>query len=129
VHANLNPATHDAIHEMMGVANLEMMAHLAKCASRRYERLVSVDGEDIYLPHLDRLTMPITFVYGEKNQVWKREATEKTYDELCKLFPAEADRYRHVVIPGYGHLDTVFGKHAAHDTYPAMLEHLNRVGA
>ena len=54
---------------------------------------------------------------------------EKTYDELRRLFPADADRYRHVVIPGYGHLDTVFGKHAAHDTYPAMLEHLNRVGA
>ena len=127
MHQNLNQATHDAIHEMMGVANLDMMRHLARCASEG--KLVGVHGEDIYLPHLDRLTMPITFVYGERNQVWELEATTTTRDELCRLFPGQADRYRHVVIPEYGHLDTVFGKHAVHDTYPSMLEHLDRVGA
>lgn len=31
-------------------------------------------------------------------------------------------------ILGYGHLDTVFGKNAVHDTYPLMLDHLVRVG-
>jgi cholesterol oxidase len=127
-HANLNAATHDAIHEMMGVANLEMMEHLARCAS--HKRVVDMHGDDTYLPHLDRLSMPITLIQGEDNQVWRLKATETTYEALVEQFGEEhRDRYHRVVIPGYGHLDTVFGKNAVHDTYPAMLEHLARVGA
>ena len=48
VHANLTAETHDAMHEMMGVANLEMMEHLARCAS--HERLVDVNGDDVVPP-------------------------------------------------------------------------------
>jgi cholesterol oxidase len=125
VHANLTRATHDAIHEMMGVANLEMMEHLAKCAS--HEKLVDVKGHDAYLPHLDRLSMPITLIQGAENQVWTLEATETTYDALVARFGP--GNYRRHVIPGYGHLDTVFGRDAVHDTYPHMLEHLVRAGA
>ena len=124
-HENLNAATHDTIHEMMGVANLEMMQHLAACAS--HGRLVDVHGDDTYLPHLDRLSMPITLIQGADNQVWTLKATETTYDALVERFGSE--NYRRHVIPGYGHLDTVFGKHAVADTYPKMLEHLVRAGA
>jgi cholesterol oxidase len=124
-HENLNTETHDAIHEMMGVANLEMMQHLAACAS--HGRLVDVHGDDTYLPHLDRLSMPITLIQGEDNQVWTLKATETTYDALVDRFGP--DNYRRHVIPDYGHLDTVFGKNAVHDTYPKMLDHLDRAGA
>jgi cholesterol oxidase len=127
VHANLNVETHDAMHEMMGVANLEMMEHLAECAS--HEKLVDVKGHDTYLPHLDRLSMPITLIQGAENQVWTLEATQTTYDALLARFPDDASRYARHVIPGYGHLDTVFGKNAVHDTYPKMLDHLDRAGA
>jgi len=113
------------MHEMMGVANLEMMEHLARCAS--HERLVDVKGHDTYLPHLDRLSMPITLIQGAENQVWTLEATATTYDALVTRFGP--DNYRRHVIPGYGHLDTVFGKDAVHDTYPQMLDHLVRAGA
>jgi cholesterol oxidase len=127
VHANLNAETHDAMHEMMGVANLEMMKHLASCA--QHKRLVDVHGKDTYLPHFDRLSMPITLIQGEKNQVWTLDATETTYDALRRQFPDDTERYQRHVIPGYGHLDTVFGKNAVHDTYPKMLDHLVRAGA
>lgn len=125
VHDNLNPATHDAIHEMMGVANMEMMSHLARCAI--HGKLLDSSGADTYLPHFDRLSMPITLIQGEENQVWTLKATEKTYDELVARFGEE--NYRRHVVRGYGHLDTVFGKNAVHDTYPLMLDHLVRVGA
>jgi len=127
VHANLTVETHDAMHEMMGVANLEMMEHLAECAQK--ERLVDVHGKDVYLPHLDRLSMPITLIQGAENQVWTLEATETTYDALVHRFGNDDGRYVRHVIPGYGHLDTVFGKNAVHDTYPQMLDHLDRAGA
>ena len=127
MHANLNAETHDAMHELMGVANLEMMEHLASCAS--HERLVDVHGDDVYLPNLYRLSMPITLIQGSENQVWTLEATQTTYDALVDHFGNDDGRYARHVIEGYGHLDTVFGKNAVHDTYPKMLDHLDRAGA
>ena len=124
-HVNLNTATHEAIHEMMGIANMEMMSHLAKCA--KAGKVVDEHGKNTYLPHFDRLSMPITLIQGEQNQVWRVAATETTYKQLVERFGPE--RYRHHVIPGYGHLDCVFGRNAVHDTYPQMLDHLDRAGA
>jgi Choline dehydrogenase and related flavoproteins len=121
-HANLNTETHDAIHEMMGIANMEMMSHLARCAI--HGKLLDGKGGDTYLPHFDRLSMPITLIQGEDNQVWRLTATETTYEKLVDQFGPE--NYRRHVVPNYGHLDTVFGKNAVHDTYPLMLDHLNR---
>ena len=108
---------------MMGIANMEMMSHLARCAI--HGKLLDSKGGDTYLPHFDRLSMPITLIQGEDNQVWRLKATETTYDKLVDTFgPAN---YRRHVVPNYGHLDTVFGKNAVHDTYPLMLDHLDRV--
>jgi cholesterol oxidase len=79
------------------------------------------------MPHLDRLDLPITFLHGADNKVWVPKSTEVTYDLLRKEF-GDAN-YRRIVFQGYGHLDPVFGKHAARDTYTAFLDHLDRVGA
>ena len=54
-------------------------------------------------------------------------ATEATYDTLVDQFGP--NDYRRHVVKGYGHLDTVFGKDAVRDTYPLMLDHLDRVRA
>ena len=113
------------MHEMFGIANLKMMSHLALCTRKGH--LVDATGEDVYLPNLERLNLPITFVHGELNKVWLPEATEATYDLLRKNF--DPDQYERVVIPRYGHLDPVFGKDALADCYGFFLEHLKRVGA
>ena len=128
VHANLTAETHDAMHEMMGVANLEMMEHLAECAS--HEKLVDVNG---------RRHVPARTSTGcrcrsrssraRRTRCGRSRRRETTYDALVEQFPDDATRYRRHVIPGYGHLDTVFGKNAVHDTYPKMLDHLVRAGA
>ena len=41
---------------------------------------MSADGEDVYLPHLDRLKMPIRFIHGEKNVCYLPESTQRTYE-------------------------------------------------
>jgi cholesterol oxidase len=36
-----------------------------------------------------------------------------------------AEHYERHVIPGYGHLDCIFGKNAAVDVYPLILRYLD----
>jgi cholesterol oxidase len=47
-----------------------------------------------------------------------------TYNALCAAFGPEL--YERHVIPGYGHIDCIFGKNAAQDVYPYMLAHLEK---
>jgi cholesterol oxidase len=36
------------------------------------------------------------------------------------------ERYSRQVVPGYGHIDCMFGKNAVVDVYPIILEHLEK---
>jgi len=36
------------------------------------------------------------------------------------------ERYSRHVVPGYGHIDCMFGKNAVVDVYPIILEHLEK---
>lgn len=47
---------------MFGVANIESFRQLAEMV--RAEHLVNADGEDVYLPNVERMAIPITFVHG-----------------------------------------------------------------
>ncbi len=124
-HVNLNPATHDALHELFGVTNLTMMDHLSEMT--RKERLVSASGEDRYLPEIERLRRPVTLLSGAHNLVWSPASTKKSYDLLVGHFGP--DDYDRVVFEDYGHQDVLDGARAAADTYPAFRDHLRRVDA
>jgi len=119
-HANLNEATHDALHEMFGVANMRAFMHLARLANTGH--LVDFAGNNVYLPHLDRLAIPITFIHGAQNECFLPESTEITLNDLSKANGSTL--YKRQVIPGYGHIDCIFGKNAVKDVYPFILEHL-----
>jgi cholesterol oxidase len=119
-HANLDEATHEALHEMFGVANMKAFIHLAHLANTGH--LVDFDGNNVYLPHLDRLAIPITFIHGAKNECFLPESTEITLHDLSEANGSSL--YKRQVIPGYGHIDCIFGKDAVRDVYPFILEHL-----
>ncbi|NHQ83267.1 choline dehydrogenase [Chromobacterium vaccinii] len=121
-HETLNETLHDNLHELFGVANMRTMEHLARMC--REGRLVSFDGDDIYMPHFDRLHMPILFISGGQNECYLPESTERTFDKLVARFGPE--RYSRLVVPGYGHIDCMFGKNAAADVYPAIVAHLDK---
>jgi cholesterol oxidase len=123
-HDQLNVPTHDALHEMFGIANIHAMEHLALMV--RAGGLRSVDGQDIYLPHLGRLAIPITFIHGAENACFVPESTEKTMELLRQRNGSHL--YRRHVVPGYGHIDCMFGKRAALDVYPLILGHLEATG-
>jgi len=119
-HAQLNEATHEALHEMFGVANIRSLEHLSLMV--REKHLVSAKGEEIYMGHLDRLKLPICFIHGAENQCYLPVSTELTYNALREANGTEL--YSRHVIPGYGHIDCIYGKNAVADVYPYMLQHL-----
>jgi cholesterol oxidase len=119
-HANLNEATHDALHEMFGVANMKAFMHLARLVNTGH--LVDFDGNNIYLPHLDRLAIPMTFIHGAQNECFLPESTEITLNDLSQANGSKF--YKRHVIPGYGHADCILGKNAVRDVYPFIVEHL-----
>lgn len=122
-HDQLNTATHDTLHELFGVVNLKAMAQLAEMVNAG--RLVDFEGQDVYLPHVERLAIPITFIHGAENQCYLPESTERSFRLLCEVNGPE--RYRRKVIPGYGHIDCILGRNAARDVYPWIVGHLKRV--
>ena len=64
-HAQLNSLTHETLHETFGIANMRAFEHLALLTKTGH--LVTADGQEAYLPHLERLAIPITFIHGEQN--------------------------------------------------------------
>ncbi len=124
-HVNVNERTHSTMHELFGPTDMTMMAHLSRMA--RVERTVSAQGFDDYIPNLERLRLPITFVSGKHNMVWVPESTERTYSLL--VTELGQDLFRRVVFDGYGHQDVLIGAQAPRDTFPTVLEHLDRVNA
>ena len=116
----LNTATYDNLHEWFGVANIEAFEHLARLL--RTGHAVGRDGDELYLPHAERLAIPIRFIHGAENQAFLPESTERTVAFLEKA--NGSGFYDRKVIPDYGHIDCIFGKNAATDVYPHILEHL-----
>ena len=119
-HDQLNGITHDNLHELYGVANMRSLEHLATMT--RAGHITDADGEDRYLPHLDRMALPITFIVGEENECFLPESLQKSYQLLCDKNGAEL--YRLHQIPDYGHIDCIHGKNAHQDVYPHILTQL-----
>ncbi len=119
-HDQLNAATHRAIHEMFGVASITAFRHLLLMVRER--KIVNKDGRDVYLNHLDRLALPITFIHGSENRLFFPEGTLKTVEALSAANGAEL--YKHVLIPNYAHMDLFIGRNAARDVFPTILSAL-----
>lgn len=120
---NLNELLYNNLHELFGVASIRQFEHLG--AMVRNGTLVSADGADAYMPHLQRLALPVLFISGEKNQCFLPESTERTVEALAQANGAHL--YQRQVIPGYGHIDCIFGRKAADDVFPYILRHLESV--
>ena len=85
----------------------------------RRGQAVDAAGDDVYLPHLDRLAIPITFVHGEHNRMFIPRSTELTYDALRA---ANGDAlYRRVIVPGYAHMDCWMGERRGRPTCSRWL--------
>jgi len=120
-HEQLNEATHDALGEMFGVANMESFRHLARMV--RAEHLVGADGDERYIPNVERMAIPIAFVHGAENACFLSKSIERAVERLSEANGAEL--YTRHEIPRYGHIDCIFGRDAARDVYPHISAHLD----
>ena len=119
----LNALTFDSgLAEMFGEANIDAFKQLARFARKTV--LVDANGEDSYMPHLDRLAFPICFIHGAENGCFKPESTARTMEKLVARNGGRL--YERHLIPNYGHIDCIFGKNAAIDVYPKIHEHLEK---
>jgi cholesterol oxidase len=120
-HAQLNEPLHANLQELFGVHDIRLFSQLA--AMVRAGHVVDAAGEDVYLPHLDRMNLPLGFIHGSENRCYLPVSTQTTFDLLVERFGAA--QYERHVIPGYGHLDCIFGKNAAVDVYPVIARYLD----
>jgi len=119
-HERIHPAVHDRLGSLFGPANLEGLSQLSLLARRGH--LVRRDGAEVYLPHLERMALPATFLHGSDNMCVLPKSTALTLHRLREA--NDPSLYRRRVIPGYGHIDCILGESAPQDVYPHILEHL-----
>jgi cholesterol oxidase len=121
-HNKLNPATHAALPEVFGVANLTTFKQISRVLNTGHA--VSADGSEIYLPEAARLRIPIAFLHGENNRLFLPAGSEATFRFLCE---ANGPKYyvRHV-IRNYAHMDCFVGKDANRDIFPIVLAELDK---
>jgi choline dehydrogenase-like flavoprotein len=120
----LNRATYEAVPAMFGVANLTTFVHLGRIM--RIGHAVGSGGDERYLPHADRLALPIAFLHGADNNLFLPEGSAETMRVLTDR--NGPDWYTRHVIPDYAHMDCFIGKDAHRDVYPivaAELDHHN----
>jgi cholesterol oxidase len=120
-HAQLDPPTHEAMDEIFGITNVAVLEHLLRIL--KVGHAVDARGKDVYLPHLDKLSFPIHFLAGMKNEICYPSASKRLYDELARRTPG---RYTRIELPDYAHLDCFVGTHAARDVFPGIVAELDR---
>ncbi|MGF6574348.1 cholesterol oxidase [Paraburkholderia sp. GAS333] len=126
-HEKLNQTLHSNLQELLGIHDVEVFQHLATMV--RAGKVVDAEGDDVYLSGtggmkgLEGMRMPIGFIHGERNETYLPISTELTFNMLMKQFPEQP--YERHLIPGYGHLDCMFGKNASVDVYPLIRQYLD----
>lgn len=120
-HAQLDERTHENLHELFGLGSMTTFEHLARMV--RAGHVVAFDGSEAYLPHLERLAIPIRFIHGDQNRCYLPESTQRAMDRLAGA--NGAGLYTRSLIEGYGHIDCIFGKNAARDVFHHVLDHLD----
>lgn len=126
-HEQLNETLHANLQELLGVHDVEVFKHLA--AMVRAGKVVDAAGKDVYLSGangmrgLEGMRRPIGFIHGDKNETYLPISTQRTYEMLVEHFPEQP--YERHLIPGYGHIDCIFGKNAAVDVYPVIVKYLD----
>jgi cholesterol oxidase len=122
-HAQLNEATHRGLATMFGVGNMDSLNHLTLMLRRSLA--VTSSGGSGYLQHPERMAATkVLLLQGRDNYIFHPAGTLRTLRWLRSHNPT--GHYRRIVLPGYGHLDTVIGARASTDVYPGIVGFLDQ---
>jgi hypothetical protein len=127
-HENLNDETHEWLKGEFAKVPLTFFSQMARCV--RQGNLVSL-GKYRQLP-ADFCAQPpqtdarFVFVTGDRNICFLPESQRRSFDFLEQFHKGFHSMH---TFPGYGHLDVFMGKNASHDTFPIIMEELDRGSA
>ncbi len=120
-HSQLNAATHESFTAAFGIGEVTPLRQLSTILRAR--RAVDADGNDTYLPKVERLGLPLLFIQGEKNYIFRPKGTARTLEWLRSHHDPEL--FDLLYLPDYAHLDGLVGKDAARDVFPRIIAHLD----
>jgi hypothetical protein len=123
-HANLTDATHHWISREFGWVPTSFFRQMARCADAGH--LVAVDERVTGLPDNLAAAPPrtdarFTLLAGAENRCFLPSGQERTYRWLEARRPGTHALH---LIPGYTHMDMLFGREAARDVFPRIVRAL-----
>jgi cholesterol oxidase len=124
-HRNLDARTHAALTTLVGPGAGDVYRQLYYFAMR--ERLTDKDGVNRYLTEPNLLanwTVPTFFFHGEESMVFNPESAERSAIRLHAIINEGGTLGKTPVrllrVPGFGHMDVVFGKDAHKHVYGVL---------
>lgn len=121
-HDNVRPEMHEWLNKE-NVHHLPMQAftHLRRICNAG--TLVSANGQNMYLPFVERLVIPTTYISGGRPILVLPSTSEHSH-AFMKLHHPHLSHKR-LVIPGYGHSDLLIGEFAHRDVFPHILHSIS----
>jgi len=124
-HANLDGPTHEWIKGEFAEVPLSFFDQMAR--SVKAGHLVPVRPAPglptSYVAQEPQTDARFVFLAGQDNKCFLPESQQRSFEFFSGHRPGKDSLH---VIRGYGHLDVFFGRNAARDTYPLILEELAR---
>jgi hypothetical protein len=124
-HENLNAATHDWLSHEFAEVPLTFFRQMRRCVDAG--RLLSVDARPElpadFTAQPARTDARFAFLAGDQNACFLPASQRRTFEWFDRHAPG---RHSLQVLPGYGHLDVFMGKDAARDTFPTIIDELER---
>ncbi len=125
----LDPAVHEWSARELGATPMSFIDQI--CESSRYGHIVPAQPREPSWPtnYLARPTqLPpeskrarFTFIAGDQNRMWRWQGQEKAARFMREFHGCAAD---FVGVPGFGHLDTIWGREAPEKVFPVIADGL-----
>ncbi len=124
-HENLNDETHEWLSNEFGAVPLTFFKQIDRCV--RSGHLMSVDDRPElprdFTAQSPRTDARIAFLAGSRNSCFTAEGQRASYEWYERYVPGRSSLH---IFDGYGHLDVFMGDRAAQDTFPTIVEELER---
>lgn len=124
-HENLNEETHEWLKEEFAAVPLRFFEQITRCIN--VGNLVSVEGfkelPDDFVQATPKTDARFAFFTGANNLCFLPQSQINTYEYFSALRP---DYHTLHILPDYGHLDVFMGKNAAQDTFPLIIQELEK---
>ncbi|WP_299083097.1 hypothetical protein [uncultured Paraglaciecola sp.] len=125
LHENLNHETHYWLNQEFAAVPLCFFKQITQCI--KWGNLVAIEGFPALPKDFARArpktTARFAFIAGEDNRCFLAESQKRSYRYFSSI---TADFHSLHIFPKYAHLDVFMGKNAAKDTFPIIIDELNK---